>query len=381
MSLETPQLPLELLEDVLSFLQADVLTLKAASLVCHAWMCASRRYLFRSIEFSSRIEQGWIALPFALGRHIKHIAIRRLEEEVTGGRIRMLSHFATELGSLELTDIVFHDFVDLTSVIASFRGLHTLTLSRVQWNENSFSAAEGRELHFIPSSLSTLRIYYLDFQTFVGWMLKHQQQISAWHLGPITPEVKVVCAEYLLHIRRGLRELGIVFDNGGVHYGDSHYKVKGPTPEGSKEMQRLASRFESLYGVDVGMVMRCAEELRVVRLYKFLSFNEMDRSAARMWVPKLLVSVESTKLEKVVLDVEVESLREAVQSQMNWDFLDEILNTDVYKRAHTVQFNVLTDISPVAFDDWISVVLPITYSRGVVRVTRDNKANSKSKLF
>jgi len=129
------------------------------------------------------------------------------------------------------------------------------------------------------------------------------------------------------------------------------------------------------------MVMRCTEELRVVQLYKFLSFNEMDRSAARMWVPKLLVSVESTKLEKVVLDVEVESLREAVQSQMNWDFLDEILNTDVYKRAHTVQFNVLTDISPVAFDDWISVVLPITYSRGVVRVTRDNKANSKSKLF
>jgi len=111
-----------------------------------------------------------------------------------------------------------------------------------------------------------------------------------------------------------------VFDNGGIHYGDSHYKVKGHTPKESKGMQRLASRFEALYGVDVGMVMRCAEELRVVRLYKFLPSNEKDRSVARLWIPKFLVSIESPKLESVILDVEVESLREAVESQMNWSF-------------------------------------------------------------
>ena len=296
----------------------------------------------------------------------------------------MLSHFATELGSLELTDILFNDFLDLASIVSSFKGLHSLTLSRVQWNENSFNAWDDVKPHGLPPSLSMLRTYNLDHHTFVGWLLSHHQQtplkLSTWHFGPITLESKVVCAQLLLQIRHWLTELGLVFDSGDAHYGDAHYQVKGDTPEGSKGMQELVSRFKSLFGVDVGRVLQCAQELRVVRLYKFLSSNERERSAARLWIPKLLVSIESPKLEKVVLDVEVESLREAGQTQMNWGFLDEILNTDIYLAVHIVQFNVLTKISLVSFEEWIALVLPVTYSRGIVRVVGNPEGN-KWKLF
>jgi len=183
MSLIFPQLPPELLEEVISFIQDDVPTLQAVSLVCHAWMSASRRYIFRSIELSNRLKQGWIFLPFALGRHVKHIAIRRLEGGVPGWRIRMLSPFATELRSLELTDIFFNDFLDLTGIVYSFRGLHSLTLSRVRWVTNSFNAGQDK-LHSVPLSLSRLRSYYVH--RFVGWLLTQRpQHISAWHLGPI----------------------------------------------------------------------------------------------------------------------------------------------------------------------------------------------------
>ena len=147
--------------------------------------------------------------------------------------------------------------------------------------------------------------------------------------------------------------------------------------EEQEEMREISSLFKSFYRVEIAHAVQCIKSLKVLHLLKFLAQSQEDREAARVWIPKILISIGSRNLEKVVMDVEVDSVWEAAASHMNWDFLDDLLNTGIYKGVHTFVMSVFSNVALSSLEVWIALVLPKTYERGAIKFTRASKARGK----
>ena len=379
-------LPQELLGIVLVNIEDDFQLLKTCSLVNRAWSLSSRRLLFFSVDISARLSRNGIMcldLPFSIGHFIKHLTVQRLPEVIPGRQIRMLSCFAVELTSLELADITFRDFVDLISAVSCFPSLRSLTLNRIHWLQNSFDPSED-VVYTIHPTVSELRIFNLDLSVFMAWFLAHRQArgVTKLHLGPIRLEHKCTCGKYLVRMRRSLLEFGVIYTTAGSsHTGDeSSFFTRLGLPEQLEEMREITSRFKTLYRVETAHAVRLVQDLRVVHLFKFLPQNQEDREAAREWIPKILISIGSRHLEKVVMDVEVDSVWEAAASHMNWAFVDDLLNTGIYKRVHTFLMRVFSDIALASLEAWIALVLPETYKRGAIKFTKASKGRGKQRI-
>ena len=93
-----------------------------------------------------------------------------------------------------------------------------------------------------------------------------------------------------------------------------------------------------------------------------------------IWAPKTLVNVKKGFRGRVVLDVEAKSASEIDVARVDWQFLEDILEDEIFSEVEAVVFLALTDIDIVKLESYISVKMPRSYTRGILRFEEANEA-------
>ena len=63
-----------------------------------------------------------------------------------------------------------------------------------------------------------------------------------------------------------------------------------------------------------------------------------------------------------------------VPSRIDWEFLDDVFEDEIFSEAEVVVFLALTDIDVSKLENYISVKMPRSYTRGLLRFEEANEA-------
>jgi len=92
------------------------------------------------------------------------------------------------------------------------------------------------------------------------------------------------------------------------------------------------------------------------------------------WVARVLVNVTEEFRGRVVLDVEVLSVREINSLEIDWEFLENIFLTDTFREMEALVFLALTRISLATLESLIALKLPKLYAKGFLKFEGASKA-------
>ncbi|KAF5336414.1 hypothetical protein D9611_006511 [Ephemerocybe angulata] len=191
----TDRIPQEIYDSVIAAIGGEIWptrALGAASLVCHAWEASSRSYIFYSVSFTptsitflAREAGNRVLMSIRCAKYVAEldsddfIFLEDLLQEVlpkmpnlhslsfeecnpeiitqvgrlseTGGRITTLDITGDGAGQ------VFSSFRAFQVMVAHFKGLQTLSLSNILWEDGAGGSLEGENIGMDPKVPSTLR--------------------------------------------------------------------------------------------------------------------------------------------------------------------------------------------------------------------------------
>lgn len=92
-----------------------------------------------------------------------------------------------------------------------------------------------------------------------------------------------------------------------------------------------------------------------------------------MWAARVLVNVKQGFCGRVVLDVEVPSVREINGLEIGWEFLEDMFSAEIFNEMEALVFLVLTNISIPKLESLIALKMPRLYARGILRFEEANE--------
>ena len=244
-------------------------TLKACSLVNKTWRDASHAILFRSIDLTPLLAKNdWVSAfintPFNIGDHIREITLGNARWPSESNRTRglLLSHFATSVTCLKLSNLAISDFADFTSVVSILKGLQVLSLYHVEFESNSLGLSEPiAPNRTLPPLVSSIVFYCVDVGLMVDWIQAHSKapKLSKLHLGPVEIRWKMKTIRYLMDVLHDRPcEFGILFPD--TDYDDdtlqftSFIPTKDPLPPPpSAHLQNLIAKHQARYGLPLDL--------------------------------------------------------------------------------------------------------------------------------
>ena len=383
-------LPQEILQEILNAFRNRRAVLKACSLVNKTWLHASRVILFRSINLTPLLAQkDWLSvfvnMPLNIGDHVREIIVKnaRWVAESSRTRVLLLSHFATSVTSLKLSNLTISDFADFTNIVSILKRLRVLSMQHVGFEYNTLDLSEPIPPNrSFPSALTSVYLYHIDLGLLFGWLMAHTvvPKLSQAYFGPLECAWKVKAHQYLTSTASNLSETGFLFGEAiNTPYANycSDTNQKGnpvPVPTPSPDLQRLMDEYQARYGIPLHRSGDgFGENIRTLRIHRFFHGKSQGSSSRAVWAARVLVNLNEDFRGRVVLDVEVPSVREINGLEIDWEFLENLFLVDTFSNIEAVVFLVLTNISVSKLESLIALKMPRSYARGILRFEEANE--------
>lgn len=305
------ELPQELSEHVFETLQNDSLSLKYCSLVCRAWLHATRTHLFRRVILTPQNIDPFISIIIdsrsTVRSHVRSLELRRIISNRW-----IISNSIPTLTCLHLFDMTFNAFIDILDIICSFPCLQSIALEELTINTSCASTRIQNKV--LPSSISSVRCRGGCLRSFLLWLLRHSNipKLSNLDIGPVTEKSTFEFGKYLLSVGPALQHLSLSFDFGhNTHicalqdYGSCHLLTAGyakTTPSS------VAEHYKALFGLDTCPNIGILTGLQSLRLDNFIHFEDHIQATALVWAPRIIASNRAIGLREVILGI---SLRRA----------------------------------------------------------------------
>jgi len=218
----------------------------------------------------------------------------------------------------------------------------------------------------------------------VDWIQAHSKapKLSKLHLGPVEIRWKMKTIRYLMDVLHDRPcEFGILFPD--TDYDDdtlqftSFIPTKDPLPPPpSAHLQNLIAKHQARYGLPLDLnSLPLSRNLRILRIHKFFTGKDGVSDVPTVWAPRTLVNIKKGFCGTIVLDVEAKYMTEIdVPSRIDWEFLDDVFEDEIFSEAEVVVFLALTDIDVSKLENYISVKMPRSYTRGLLRFEEANEA-------
>ena len=388
-SLEFPQ---ELCDHIFETLQNDPLSLKYCSLVCKAWLHATRTHLFRQVILTPTnidpftcliIDSRSTVLP-----HVRNLELRRFD--CLNGWL--VSNFTPTLTHLHMRDMTFNTFADVLDIICSFPYLQSVALDESTVESNSVEKST-RINKVLPPFVNSVRCRggQRCLRAFLLWLLHHSNipKLSSLDVGPIGEDSTLEIGKYLTFIGPALNHLSISFDfahnshicSVELKYHDSQIIGMLTSEHTKKNASSVAERYKALFGIDICPKLGTLTGLQSFRLNDFIHFEDHIRASSLIWAPRILASITTGKaaeLREVILGISLRRAGELDRFNIHWDFLDEIF-CNIMDRPYSSLVSVKFEISGTVKIDGIAGLLrsrlPGCEKRGLLQFCRENKTH------
>jgi len=377
-------LPQEILQKILGASRSCPTMLKSCSLVNRAWLHASRVILFRTINLTPLLAQeDWLSvfvnMPLNIGDHVREIMVKnaRWVSHSSATRVLLLSHFATSVTSLKLSNLTISDFAHFANIVSTLKGLQLLSMQHIGFEHNQLDFSEPiAPNRSFPPSLTSLYLYYVDLGLLFDWIHAHSvvPKLSKAYIGPMESHWKARIFRYLLSpLPDWIVELAFLFPETvpAGHYSlycDAAVPKDCPAPPPTAHLKSIITRHQARYGVPLYLNgLAFAGNLRSLRIHKFFNGRNRESNVCTVWAARLLVNVKKGFRGRLVLDVEANSAMEIDVAEIDWEFLEDVLSDEIFSEVEAVVFLVLTDIEPSKLESLISLKMPRSYTRGILR--------------
>lgn len=377
-----PELPQELTEHVFETLQNDSLSLKRCSLVCRAWLHATRTHLFRRVILTPQNIDPFISLSID-SRSTVHSHVRSLELRRIISTRWMISTFSHTLTHLHLCDMTFNAFIDILDIICSFQRLQIIALDELTVDTSCVEKSTRTQNKVLPSSVSSVRCRGGCLRSFLLWLLRHNNvpKLSNLDIGPITERSTFEFGKYLLSVGPALKHLSLSFDFGhNTHicslqdYGTRALLTAGYA---KTNIASVAEHYKALFGLDTCPNIGTLTGLQSLRFDNFIHFEDQIQATALVWAPRIIASNRAMGLREVVLGISVQRAGQVDKFNIHWNFFDQAFASMDGPFAGLValkfEMNGMGKMDGIA--SLIRSRLPCCDKRGLLQFCRDSERN------
>ena len=378
-SLEFPQ---ELCDHVFDTLRNDTLSLRHCSLVCKAWLHATRTHLFRRVILTPKNIDPFTYLIID-SRSTVHPHVRNLELRRINCLNRwIISNFTPTLTHLHMHDMTFNALADILDIVCSFPYLQSIALDESTIESNSGEKSARIQNKVLPSSVNSLRCRggRRCLRAFLSWLLHHNNvpKLSRLDIGPIEEENTFEVGKYLASLGSAINHLSLSFDfshNSHICALQQKYHDTGITAGHAKiSVTSVAERYKALFGLDVCPNLGSLTGLQSFRLNDFIHFEDRIQASSLIWAPRIIASMRAVGLREIVLGISLRKAGELDKFNIHWDFLDEAFSS-IMDRLHSDLVSVKFEINGTVNMDGIACLirsrLPRCEKRGLLQFCRE----------
>ena len=375
------EIPQELTCLILENLRNDTSSLKHCSLVCRAWLNATRTYLFRrAILTPKNIEHFTLLFIDSLSTirsHVRRLELRRID----CSNRRVTANFTSTLTRLHLHDMTFNAFIDILDVICSFPYLQSVALDELTIETNPSETSARIQNKVLPSSVNSLR--YRDSQylrTLTSWLLHHKNipKLSNFDIGPIDEENTFEVGKYLVSIGPALKRFSFSFKFGyNVHACTLQPKLQTRLTDDHATPLKIfsaAKRFKELFGLEVCRDLGSLTGLQSLQFDNFIHFGNYTIQEGVFWGPRVIASIRAMNIREVVLGVSLRRAGELDKFNIRWEFLDEVFTSmdGSYANLVSLKFEITGRVNIDGIASLIRSRLPGCEKRGILQFCREN---------
>lgn len=419
------QLPPEISDQVIGFIGGDAQVLSACSLVCKPWLALSRPRFFRKVTvdssnldtFCSLVISAYSTLPdtirtlrlvadprdplwfqricpfIQLLERVRSITLENIDWCRVGSsfsRDNFIRSFRLSLSELILKNQTFESFADLSLFISQFSALHTLGLHSIAWFPIS-SLTRPVTLGRISAPLTKLAISDTGARHIVEWLLSQEDipMVTSLALSAMSEQDLCHIGRYLVFLGSSLSDLRMSLRMGPIPYCIDdrildYFPAPGvpppPTQAKLNEIRLLEERYGSveaeLARLDGGGICQSTASLTSLTTVFFEDFlfdptgprdingRSVSITPAALWAPKLLRSIKSPALRKVVFGVRLSNTSGFDAVPVNWQLLDRILTEGRKERVKEVEIRHEGSLKPDVLIDLISARWPRCAAQG-----------------
>ena len=378
-SLEIPQ---EISDFIFKGLQNDCLSLKRCSLVCKAWLHATRTHLFRQVILIPKNIDPFISLIIdsrsTVHSHVRNLELRRINYLNRW----IVSNFTSTLTHLHMRDMTFNAFADILDIICSFPYLQSVALD--ESTVDSSAVDESRiQNKVLPSFVNSVRCRggRRCLRAFLLWLLHHNNvpKLSSLDVGPIEEESTFEVGKYLAFVGPAINHLSISFDFAhNSHICALQLKYHDPqillTSERAKSKSSIAERYKALFGLDICPNLGSLTGLQSLRLNNFIHFEDHIRASSLIWAPRIVASIRAMELREVILGISLRRAGELDKFNIHWKFFDEAFSSIMdrpYSNFVSVKFEINGTVNMDGIAGLVRSRLPGCDGRGLLQFCRE----------
>ena len=380
----SPEFPQELCDHIFETLRNDSLSLKQCSLVCKAWLHATRIHLFRQVILTPKNIDPFTCLVID-SRSTVHPHVRDLELRRINCLNRwIISNFMPTLTHLHLRDMTFNTFADILEIICSLPYLQSVALDESTVESTSVEKSTRIKNKVLPSSVNSVRCRGGRgcLRAFLSWLVHHNNvpKISNLDIGPIDEEITFEVGKYLTFAGSALNHLSLSFNFGHNHTHISSLQYHHPqislTAENAetKLSSSITERYRAFFGLDPCPYLGSLTDLQSLRLNDFIHFDDHIQVSSLVWASKIIASIETAELREVILGVSLRRVGELDKFDIHWHFLDEAFSSIVdspYSNLVSIRFEIKGTVNIDGIAGLVRSRLPGCEKRGLLRFCRE----------
>jgi len=368
--------PQELSSHVFETLQNDSSSLKHCSLVCRAWLHATRTHLFRQVILTPQNIESFtffiIDSRSTVPPHVRKLELRNIDCSN-----KFLADFMSNLGltHLHLRDMTFNAFIDILDIICLFPCLQSVALDGLTIQKSSVEKSACIKNKVLPASVNSVRCRGEYLRTFILWLLQHDKipKLSNLDIGPVKDQSIFDIGKYLVFVGPAMKHLSFSFEfdhdaqTCGLH---NH----GTQTAEQSEFLSIAKRYKAVFGIETCPDLARLTGLQSLRLDNFIHFEHLIHGNALVWGPRVLASSRSRELREVILVVSLRRAGELDKFNMRWDFLDEAFSSidGPYANLLSLKFEITGRVKIDGTANLIRSRLPGCEKRGLLKFCRGN---------
>jgi len=374
------ELPQEMSEHIMSFLQYDFMALKLCSLVCRSWTMAARRFLFRILVIEDKKSSAGIS-TFAITSgyckiipYVKGIEIRcagRIDALIWKSPDSLLNSLSSTITCLRLFKCLFNNFLDLTNAIQMFCCVQDLGLECVDWKVSDV-VGSFRPTTWSPSSLTHLRLKSTQVAPVLNGMIASTEplRISHFEVNPMNEEDIPIFCKFCQAVGKTLKSMSTFTKKREVFL--SYIPYSGPTTR--RDAENVDNQISNLYTsyFNIPRSFPIFTSLERVRAIKFLdSSSSNEQETGMFWAARVLTKIHPQHVFKyMTLQLVISRTGEVDHYGIRWDFFDEALGSDIFVNFRYLEFEVLGKVELDTISSLLSHRLPRLAARGRLRFSK-----------
>jgi hypothetical protein len=376
-SLEFPQ---ELCNHIFETLQNDSLSLKRCSLVCKAWLHATRTHLFRQVILTPKNINPFTYLIIdsrsTVHSHVRNLELRRINYLNRW----IISNFTPTLTHLHMRDITFNAFADILDIICSFPYLQSVTLDESTVESSSVEKSARIQDKVLPPFVNSVRCRggRRCLRAFLMWLLHHNivPKLSSLDVGPIEEESNFEVGKYLASVGPAINHLSISFDFSHNSPICAHHDppILLTSEYAKPNVSSIAERYKALFGLDICHSLGSLTGLQSLRLNNFIHFEDHTRASSLIWAPRMVASIRAMELREVILGISLRRAGELDKFNIHWDYFDEVFSSIMdgpYSNLDSVKFVINGTVNMDGIAGLIRSRLPGCEKRGLLQFCRE----------